>query len=64
MVMNRIATNKNCAINFFLNLVKEGELPYYWVILQYLHSFCRYGTHSINTIKCDISTIKCDVGTI
>ena len=35
-----------------------------WVILQYLHSFCGYGTHSIDTIKCDISTIICDVGTI
>uniref|UniRef100_A0A2N9FTJ5 Uncharacterized protein n=1 Tax=Fagus sylvatica TaxID=28930 RepID=A0A2N9FTJ5_FAGSY len=34
------------------------------VILQYPHSFCGYGTHSIGTIKCDISTIICDVGTI
>ena len=34
------------------------------VILQYLHSFCGYGTHSIGTIKCDISTIICDIGTI
>ena len=38
--------------------------PYGGVILQYPHSFCGYGTHSIGTIKCDISTIICNVGTI
>ena len=34
------------------------------VILQYPHSFCGYGTHSIVTIKCNISTIIYDVDTI
>ena len=64
--------------NFIINITKN-VFPYVynqvviqllithsttWVILQYPHSFCGYGTHLIGAIKCDISTIICDVGTI
>ena len=47
-----------------LDAEKGLHLCQCWIILQYLHSFCGYGTHSIGTIKCDVSTIICDVGTI
>ena len=48
---------KTIHIGFELCIMRSLEIWLYGVILQYLHFFCEYGTHSIGTIKCDVGTI-------